>query len=54
VFTFLLQAAGGSMVIIKDVKISDAGNKLFLAGIAIQAASFVIFTAMWAVFAFRM
>lgn len=41
------------MTIIKDEKLSNTGQKLFLAGIAIQAVSFIFFTAMWAVFAYR-
>jgi hypothetical protein len=53
VFTFLMQAAGGALVIVKDVKVADTGNKIFLAGIAIQAVSFILFTCMWAVFAYR-
>lgn len=41
------------MTIIKDEKVSNAGSKIFLAGIAIQAVSFVLFTVMWGVFAYR-
>lgn len=41
------------MTIIKDQKLSDAGSKIFLAGIAIQAVSFVAFTILWAMFAWR-
>lgn len=53
VLTFLIQAAGGGLTISKTPKMADAGSKIFLAGIAIQAISFVSFTVLWAMFAWR-
>lgn len=53
VITFLIQAAGGGLSISKERNIANIGGKLFLAGIAAQMASFIFFTAMWAVFAYR-
>ncbi|WWD17784.1 hypothetical protein CI109_102226 [Kwoniella shandongensis] len=53
VITFLIQAAGGGLSISKNVTTAQTGGHIFLAGIAAQMASFILFTVMWAVFGFR-
>ncbi|WWC58468.1 uncharacterized protein I303_101010 [Kwoniella dejecticola CBS 10117] len=51
--TFLIQAAGGGLSISKNITTAQAGGNIFLAGIAAQLASFVLFSAMWIVFGVR-
>ncbi|WVW82412.1 hypothetical protein I302_104419 [Kwoniella bestiolae CBS 10118] len=53
IVTFLIQAAGGGLSISKDIKTAEAGGNIFLAGIAAQLASFVLFSGMWIVFGVR-
>ncbi|KAK8866017.1 hypothetical protein IAR55_001168 [Kwoniella newhampshirensis] len=53
VITFLIQAAGGGLSISKNYKTAEMGGHIFLAGIAAQMASFILFTVMWAVFGYR-
>ncbi|VDB85404.1 unnamed protein product [Peniophora sp. CBMAI 1063] len=46
--TFLIQAAGGGVSIAADTaKVNKIGSNIFLAGLAIQLASFVTFTAVY-------
>ncbi|WWC86354.1 uncharacterized protein L201_001227 [Kwoniella dendrophila CBS 6074] len=51
--TFLIQAAGGGLSISKVPKTAEAGGHIFLAGIAAQLASFVLFSFMWILFGYR-
>ncbi|WRT64236.1 uncharacterized protein IL334_001165 [Kwoniella shivajii] len=51
--TFLIQAAGGGLSISKQIKTAEAGGNIFLAGIAAQMASFLLFTVMWIIFGLR-
>ena len=51
VFTFLAQTAGGLMQIFDSV--AKIGRIVVDAGIAAQMASFVLFTFLWASFAYR-
>lgn len=44
--TFCIQAAGGGMQTSDDVKTADTGNKIFLAGVSAQGASYLLFTAL--------
>ncbi|WVQ85253.1 hypothetical protein IAT38_007418 [Cryptococcus sp. DSM 104549] len=53
VITFLIQAAGGGLSISKNVTTAQAGGNIFLAGIALQFASFFFFTCAWAIFGIR-
>jgi hypothetical protein len=53
VITFLIQAAGGGLSISKTISTAQAGGHIFLAGIAIQMASFLVFSVLWAIFAYR-
>jgi hypothetical protein len=53
VLTFLIQAAGGGLSISDNIKTAQAGGHIFLAGIAAQMASFLLFTLIWAMFAYR-
>ncbi|WVQ83101.1 hypothetical protein IAT38_005239 [Cryptococcus sp. DSM 104549] len=49
-FTFAIQGTGGSLATTDAI---DAGQKLFLVGLALQLAVFVIFSALWALFGVR-
>ncbi|WVQ97387.1 hypothetical protein IAU59_004499 [Kwoniella sp. CBS 9459] len=51
--TFLIQAAGGGLSISDNIKTAQAGGNIFLAGIAAQLASFVLFSGMWILFGVR-
>jgi len=53
IITFLIQAAGGGLSISNKISTAEAGGHIFLAGIALQMASFLIFTGLWFMFAFR-
>lgn len=53
IVTFLIQAAGGGLSISKQVPTAAAGGHVFLAGIAAQMASFLLFSSLWAMFAIR-
>jgi hypothetical protein len=53
VCTFLIQAAGGGLSTAQDAKLRDVGSKVFLAGIALQLASFAFFTGVYLMFAWR-
>lgn len=53
VCTFLIQAAGGGLSTAQDAKLRDVGSKIFLAGIALQLASFAFFTGVYLMFAWR-
>lgn len=53
VVTFLIQAAGGGLSTAQDAKLRDVGSKVFLAGIALQLASFAFFTGVYIMFAWR-
>ncbi|KAI0789774.1 RTA1 like protein-domain-containing protein [Abortiporus biennis] len=47
VVTFLIQAAGGSISISNNIKTAQNGAHIFLAGLALQLASFVLFTSIY-------
>ncbi|KAJ9122449.1 hypothetical protein QFC22_001874 [Naganishia vaughanmartiniae] len=51
--TFLVQAAGGGLSTAQDSKLRDVGSKVFLAGIALQLASFAFFTVVYLMFFWR-
>jgi hypothetical protein len=53
VLTFLIQAAGGGLSISDNISTAQAGGHIFLAGIAAQMASFLLFTLLWFMFAYR-
>ncbi|CAD6568828.1 MAG: hypothetical protein TREMPRED_004789 [Tremellales sp. Tagirdzhanova-0007] len=53
VITFLIQAAGGGLSISTNPTTAKIGGRVFLAGIAAQMASFLLFSSLWAMFAFR-
>ncbi|KAF8529138.1 RTA1-domain-containing protein [Hysterangium stoloniferum] len=57
VATFLIQAAGASISISGstsgDLKRLQAGSHIFLAGLALQAASFIVFMAIFLLFLYR-
>ncbi|KAJ8086698.1 hypothetical protein PM082_005521 [Marasmius tenuissimus] len=53
VITFLIQAAGGGTTTANDLDLIRIGSKIFLAGLALQLASFVVFTAMYLIFLYR-
>nr|ODO03820.1 integral membrane protein [Cryptococcus depauperatus CBS 7855] len=53
IITFCIQGAGGGLSTSHDVNTAQLGGKMFLAGIAIQMASFIFFTITWAIFGFR-
>ncbi|KZS97966.1 RTA1-like protein [Sistotremastrum niveocremeum HHB9708] len=47
VSTFLIQAAGGTLTISKNLNTAVAGGHIFQAGLILQAISFLFFTAMF-------
>jgi len=51
VITFCIQAAGGGLS--TSQTLHDVGSNIFLAGLALQLASFFLFSCLWAVFLFR-
>lgn len=51
--TFLLQSAGGGLSISKNPSTAQLGGNVFLAGIAAQMASFLLFTIVWGIFGLR-
>ncbi|THV08489.1 RTA1-like protein [Dendrothele bispora CBS 962.96] len=52
--TFLIQAAGGAMSIsANDQPLALAGSRVFLAGLALQLLSFLIFTCIFSLFIYR-
>jgi hypothetical protein len=53
VITFLIQAAGGGLSTSTNISQAQTGGNIFLAGIAIQMASFALFSAMWILFIVR-
>lgn len=53
VITFLIQAAGGGLSTSTNISQAQTGGNIFLAGIAIQMASFALFTVMWILFIVR-
>lgn len=54
VITFLIQAAGGGISIgANDTKGAKLGSNVFLAGLAIQLLSFLLFTCLFIVFVWR-
>ncbi|OBZ80074.1 Protein RTA1 [Grifola frondosa] len=53
VTTFLMQAAGGGLSIIHSASVLNIGKNLFLAGLSLQLASFVIFFCISLLFFFR-
>ncbi|KAJ7591041.1 RTA1-like protein [Mycena floridula] len=53
IVTFLIQAAGGSLTISNDQNMRTIGSHLFLTGLALQLASFVLFTITYVVFLYR-
>ncbi|ODO07272.1 integral membrane protein [Cryptococcus wingfieldii CBS 7118] len=53
VVTFLIQAAGGGLSTAKDIDVAETGGHIFLAGIAIQMASFLFFSITWVIFGVR-
>ncbi|KAJ7500450.1 RTA1 like protein-domain-containing protein [Mycena galericulata] len=52
VITFFLQAAGGGLM--SSVSSAKTGNKIIMLGLALQLASFAIFTAVLLLFGFRL
>jgi hypothetical protein len=53
VITFLIQAAGGGLSTSDNVQQAQTGGNIFLAGIAVQMASFALFSGMWILFIVR-
>ncbi|KAJ7147479.1 RTA1 like protein-domain-containing protein [Mycena crocata] len=53
VTTFLLQSAGGGLSASKNVSSAKLGNNIEIVGLAIQAVSFLLFTTVLLVFAWR-
>ncbi|WVR05980.1 hypothetical protein IAU60_003008 [Kwoniella sp. DSM 27419] len=53
IVTFLIQGAGGGLAASASESSGQLGTRLFLVGLALQLASFVLFTCLWAVFGFR-
>jgi hypothetical protein len=54
IVTFLIQAAGGGVsASADDTKTAKMGSRIFLIGLALQLASFVVFTTVYVVFLFR-
>ncbi|ORX36045.1 putative integral to membrane protein [Kockovaella imperatae] len=53
VITFLIQAAGGGLSTANKPSVAETGGHIFLAGIAAQMGSFILFSFIWAMFAFR-
>ncbi|KAL7419399.1 hypothetical protein Q5752_006237 [Cryptotrichosporon argae] len=53
IITFLIQAAGGGLSTSDDTTQALTGSRIFLAGIAAQMASFILFSTLWAVFIYR-
>ncbi|KAH8830933.1 RTA1-like protein [Flagelloscypha sp. PMI_526] len=52
--TFLIQAVGGAVSLsANDTKLNLAGSRVFLAGLALQLLSFLIFTVIFTVFMWR-
>jgi hypothetical protein len=49
----LIQAAGGGLSTSTNISQAQTGGNIFLAGIAIQMASFALFSAMWILFIVR-
>jgi hypothetical protein len=52
--TFCVQATGGGMQTSQDYNTSKLGNKIFLAGVSAQGASYLLFTALVLVAHFRL
>ncbi|KAH7343267.1 RTA1-like protein [Rhizoctonia solani] len=52
-FTFAVQACGGGMSTSNDLDKLRIGQKIFLAGLALQLASFALFSALYIVFLIR-
>ncbi|TCD68518.1 hypothetical protein EIP91_010574 [Steccherinum ochraceum] len=53
VVTFLIQAAGGATSTSNDPQVALTGAHIFLAGLALQLASFVVFSVLYVRFLFR-
>lgn len=53
VATFLIQACGGSLLTSHKSKLLIPGQRIFLAGLALQMASFFIFTVIFVIFMYR-
>jgi hypothetical protein len=53
VITFLIQAAGGGLSTSDNISQAQTGGNIFLAGIAVQMASFFLFSLMWIMFIVR-
>ncbi|KAF9247099.1 RTA1-like protein [Melanogaster broomeanus] len=51
--TFLIQAAGGGLSTAKSISTALAGQHVFQAGLALQLASFAIFSTIYACFLYR-
>ncbi|KAG8899807.1 hypothetical protein FRB99_006438, partial [Tulasnella sp. 403] len=51
--TFLIQATGGGMASSRNLEMRNTGSKIFLAGLSIQLASFISFTSLLLLWAFR-
>jgi hypothetical protein len=49
----LIQAAGGGLSTSDNPDQAQTGGNIFLAGIAAQMASFILFSILWGMFAFR-
>ncbi|KAL0574678.1 hypothetical protein V5O48_007294 [Marasmius crinis-equi] len=53
IITFLIQAAGGSITTSNDFNLVKIGSRIFLAGLALQLASFAVFSVIYLVFLYR-
>ncbi|KAL1410669.1 hypothetical protein Q8F55_004688 [Vanrija albida] len=53
IVTFLIQAVGGGTSSARDQKARDIGVRIFLAGLAAQLLSFLLFSLLWVVFLYR-
>ncbi|TXT11269.1 hypothetical protein VHUM_02020 [Vanrija humicola] len=53
VITFLIQAVGGGTSSAQNQKARDVGVRIFLAGLAAQLLSFLLFSVLWLVFLIR-
>ncbi|KAG7096893.1 hypothetical protein E1B28_004299 [Marasmius oreades] len=53
VMTFLIQAAGGGTTTANDPDLIMIGSRIFLAGLALQLASFVVFSMIYIIFLYR-
>ncbi|KIM68753.1 hypothetical protein SCLCIDRAFT_13511 [Scleroderma citrinum Foug A] len=53
IFTFLMQAAGGSLSISQNANVAISGSHIFLAGLVLQLASFLVFFSIFVRFLYK-